>query len=140
MSWRETSRLVRAARSRRRDALGTLPRMALPDHLKKLRDECDVETYRASGPGGQHRNKTESAVRMTHLPSGIVRVATEHRSQLRNRELALERIWKALETRKKKPKPRVATKPSRAAKARRLESKAHDSQKKSVRRRPLPED
>jgi protein subunit release factor B len=114
--------------------------MALPDHLKKLRDECDVETYRASGPGGQHRNKTESAVRMTHLPSGIVRVATENRSQLRNRELALERIWKALEARKKKPKPRVATKPSRAVKTRRLESKAHDSQKKSVRRRPVSED
>jgi ribosome-associated protein len=114
--------------------------MALPDHLEKLRDECDVETYRASGPGGQHRNKTESAVRMTHRPSGIVRVATEHRSQLRNRVLALERIWKALEARKRKPKPRVATKPSKAAKTRRLESKAHEAKKKSVRRRPMSEE
>ncbi len=110
--------------------------MALPDHLKKLLADCDVETYRASGPGGQHRNKTESAVRMTHRPSGIVRVGTEHRSQLRNRELALERIFKALEAKKKKPKPRVATKPSKAAKTRRLESKARDSVKKRERRRP----
>lgn len=110
--------------------------MALPDHLKKLLADCDVETYRASGPGGQHRNKTESAVRMTHRPSGIVRVGTEHRSQLRNRELALERIYKALEAKKKKPKPRVATKPSKAAKVRRLESKARDSVKKRERKRP----
>src|SRR5207248_6908082 len=104
-----------------------LARMALADHLRRLRDECDVETYRASGPGGQHRNKTESAVRMTHRPTGIVRVATEHRSQLRNRELALERIWRALEARRRRPKPRIATRPSKAAKERRLAGKQHDS-------------
>ncbi len=110
--------------------------MAIPDHLKKLLLDCDVETYRASGPGGQHRNKTESAVRMTHRPSGIVRVGTEHRSQLRNRELALERIWTALEAKQRKPKPRIATKPGKAAKTRRLESKAIDSKKKLTRRKP----
>ena len=114
--------------------------MPLPEHLLRLRAEVDVETYRASGPGGQHRNKTESAVRMTHRPTGIVRVATEHRSQLRNRVLALERIWKALEARKRKPKPRVATKPSKAAKARRLAVKLKDSEKKRARRRPATED
>lgn len=114
--------------------------MSIPDHLKRLLAECDVETYRASGPGGQHRNKTESAVRMTHRPSGIVRVATEHRSQLRNRELALERIFAALEKRRRKPKPRLATEPSKAAKARRLESKARDARKKAARRRPAGEE
>lgn len=114
--------------------------MALPDHLVKLLADIDVETYRASGPGGQHRNKTESAVRMTHRPSGIVRVATEHRSQLRNRELAVERIWKALEAKKRKPKPRIATKPGKAAKTRRLESKAIDSRKKVTRRKPSGDD
>lgn len=111
--------------------------MALPDHLVKLLADIDVETYRASGPGGQHRNKTESAVRMTHRPSGIVRIATEHRSQFRNRELALERIWKALEAKKRKPKPRIATRPGKAAKTRRLESKAIDSRKKLTRRKPV---
>ena len=114
--------------------------MPLPEHLQALLADVDVETYRASGPGGQHRNKTESAVRMTHRPSGIVRVATEHRSQLRNRLLALERIWKALEARKRKPKPRVATKPSKAARTRRLESKARDAAKKAIRRKPDPDD
>ena len=114
--------------------------MALPEHLAKLKHDCDVETYRASGPGGQHRNKTESAVRMTHRPTGIVRVATEHRSQLRNRELALERIWRAIEARRRKPKPRVATRPSKAAKGRRLAEKKQESDKKRARRRPAAED
>jgi protein subunit release factor B len=114
--------------------------MPLSIHLEKLKKDCDVETYRASGPGGQHRNKTESAVRMTHRPSGIVRVATEHRSQLRNRELALERIWRALEARRRKPKPRVATAPSKAAQKRRLAEKKKDSDKKRARVRPALED
>ena len=115
--------------------------MALPDHLRRLLTECDVETYRSSGPGGQHRNKTESSVRMTHVPTGIARVATEHRSQFRNRELALERIWKALEARKRKPKPRVATKPTKSARVKRLETKRLDSVKKRVRTsRPSDDD
>ena len=114
--------------------------MALPEHVKKLLPEIDVETYRGSGPGGQHRNKTESAVRMTHLPSGIVRVATEHRSQLRNRELALLRIWRALEARKRKPKRRVATAPTRASREARLAGKQLESAKKRLRSRPTPQD
>jgi hypothetical protein len=108
--------------------------MPLSDELKRLLRECDVETYRASGPGGQHRNKTESAVRMTHRPTGLKRVATEHRSQLRNRELALTRIARALEARRRKPKPRVATRPGKAAKVARLESKRRESAKKRIRR------
>ena len=110
--------------------------MPLPDHLRRLLRDCEVETYRASGPGGQHRNKTESAVRMTHVPTGLTRVATEHRSQLRNRELALERIWRALEARRRKPKPRIATRPGKAAKVARLEGKRRQSAKKRIRRAP----
>jgi len=114
--------------------------MPLPLHLLELKAQCDVETYRASGPGGQHRNKTESAVRMTHRPTGIVRVATEHRSQLRNRELALERIWRALEARRRKPKPRVPTRPGRAAEERRLAEKQRSSERKRTRRAPAADD
>jgi protein subunit release factor B len=114
--------------------------MALPDHLRRLLRDCDVETYRASGPGGQHRNKTESAVRMTHRPTGLVRVATEHRSQLRNRELALERLWRALEARRRKPKPRLATAPTKASRIRRLDVKRVASEKKRARRRPSLEE
>lgn len=55
------------------------------------------ETMRASGPGGQHVNRTESAVRVTHLPTGVQATAMEERSQLRNRKLALARLAQKLD-------------------------------------------
>ncbi len=58
--------------------------------------ELKIETCRASGPGGQHVNRTDSAVRVTHLPSGIVCTASEERSQTRNKELALLRLQEKL--------------------------------------------
>lgn len=58
--------------------------------------ELKIESCRASGPGGQHVNKTDSAVRVTHLPSGIVCTASEERSQTRNKELALLRLQEKL--------------------------------------------
>ena len=68
--------------------------LTAPD--EKLIAECTVETYRASGPGGQHRNKTESAVRLTHRPTGVVVTATERRSQHENRHRALVRLRQAI--------------------------------------------
>src|SRR6267378_4429345 len=79
--------------------------------LARLARDSEITAYRSSGPGGQKKNKTESSVRVRHLPSGIVRVATESRSQLRNRETALERVWLELRRRAHRPKPRVATRP-----------------------------
>jgi peptide chain release factor len=55
-------------------------------------NEVKIETMRASGPGGQHVNKTETAVRITHLPTGISAIAQEERSQYRNRKLAMCRL------------------------------------------------
>jgi peptide chain release factor len=55
------------------------------------------DTMRASGPGGQHVNRTESAVRVTHLPTGAQATAMEERSQHRNRKLALARLTKKLD-------------------------------------------
>ena len=113
--------------------------MPLPEHLQRLLAETDVHTYRSSGPGGQKKNKTESSVRVRHRPTGLTRTATESRSQIRNREAALERLWRALEARRRKPKPRIATRPTSAAQARRLESKHRAAETKRLRSAPADE-
>lgn len=67
--------------------------------------ECEVDTYRASGPGGQNRDKVESAVRLRHRLSGITVIAEESRSQAENRGRALRRLRKALALRVRRPAP-----------------------------------
>ena len=62
----------------------------------QLLAQCEVDTYRASGPGGQKRNKTSSAVRLRHPPSGLIVIAEESRSQHENRGRALRRLRQAL--------------------------------------------
>src|SRR5688572_32070925 len=62
----------------------------------QLLAQCEVDTYRASGPGGQKRNKTSSAVRLRHPPSGLIVIAEESRSQHENRARALKRLRQAL--------------------------------------------
>lgn len=57
-----------------------------------------IDTFRDSGPGGQHRNKADSAVRITHLPTGVVVTATEERSQHLNRLTAWQRLEQRLAT------------------------------------------
>lgn len=69
------------------------PPLAVNFHLKDLR----IESCRASGPGGQHVNKTESAVRVTHIPTGLVAVSQDERSQGSNRKLAIERLKRKLQ-------------------------------------------
>ena len=104
-----------------------------------LRKEVKITTFRSGGPGGQHRNKVESAVRLVHIPSGIAVVATESRFQGRNRELAFQRLRERLVERNRRKKTRHATGPSRAARARRLDRKRRQARKKSLRRR-VPSD
>ncbi len=62
----------------------------------QLLAQCDVDTYRASGPGGQKRNKTSSAVRLRHTPTGLIVIAEESRSQHENKAKALKRLYHAL--------------------------------------------
>jgi protein subunit release factor B len=94
------------------------------------------EFFRASGPGGQHRNKTESGVRLTHLPTGVTVTATERRSQAANRKAARQRLARKLAQRRQRPKPRKPTRPGRAAKQRRLEDKRRRGQLKRTRAKP----
>jgi protein subunit release factor B len=108
-------------------------RRPTPEELDRLARECDVTAYRSSGPGGQKKNKTESSVRVRHRASGITRVATESRSQTRNRHAALERVWKALADRARVRKPRVASQPTRGAVERRLAAKRREAAKKQLR-------
>lgn len=75
--------------------------MALRDMWLALSDdallgECDIDTYRASGPGGQKRNKTSSAVRLRHAPSGQMVIAEESRSQHENKARAVKRLRMAI--------------------------------------------
>jgi len=58
----------------------------------ELLNQCDVDTYRASGPGGQKRNKTDSAIRLRHNPTNLMAVANESRSQQDNRRRAIKRL------------------------------------------------
>jgi peptide chain release factor len=74
-----------------------IKRMAAPHHLPELTD-VKFETLRTGGPGGQHQNKTESAVRATHVATGVSVVARDGRSQHRNKALAITRLQQLLAT------------------------------------------
>lgn len=101
--------------------------------------DLEIEFYRASGPGGQHRNTTDSAVRIKHVPTGIVVQASESRSQFRNRAVALARLKEELERRQRKSKRRISTKVTPGARERRLESKRKNAAKKRLRSAPPDE-
>ena len=88
-----------------------------------LEREVEVQAFRASGPGGQHVNRTESALRVTHPPSGVVVVVHDSRSQHRNRETAFARLVERLERLNRVPKKRVPTRPTAASRKRRTEEK-----------------
>ena len=102
---------------------------------EEIARDCEVQTFHASGPGGQGVNTADSAVRMRHVPTGIVVVSREERSQLRNRERCVEKILEACRRRSRPPRPRKRTHVSAAQKRRRLEAKRARSKVKQLRRR-----
>jgi protein subunit release factor A len=101
--------------------------------MATLEKEVVVEPYRGPGPGGQRKNRKETAVRLTHPPSGIVVVASERRSQAQNREVAFERLIKKLADLNRPRKRRIPTRPSAGAIRRQQENKDKLSQKKRLR-------
>jgi ribosome-associated protein len=121
--------------------------------------EVELRTSRSSGPGGQHANVTASRVEavfdvgesasLSRAQRGRLRarygdrvtaIAQDARSQARNRELALERLRDKLAAGLAVPKRRRPTKPSKAAREKRLESKRRTSERKQARRPPATED
>ncbi len=112
---------------------------AYPTDRDSLERDCDIDYFIASGPGGQHRNKVETGVRLTHRPSGIVVTATERRSQRANREAAFARMAARLEEQQRPSTPRLPTRPTAESRARRLEAKHRTSTLKRL-RSTLPED
>ena len=96
--------------------------------------ECVEEFFVAGGPGGQHRNKSATGVRLAHPATGALATATERRSQARNRSAALQRLRERLGALSHVARPRRATRPSRGAKERRLAAKRRRGERKAERR------
>ena len=106
----------------------------VPD-LEQLEREVEITAYQASGPGGQHRNRTYSAIRMTHPPTGITVTASESRSQHRNRKIALQRLHARLVEHFKPEIPRIPTRKSRAVQQRERQERSRMTDKKNKRQR-----
>ena len=105
-----------------------------------LEGESDVTFFIASGPGGQHRNRNATGVRLLHRPSGIVVTATERRSQATNLAVAFVRLARRLALVRAVVTPRVGTRPSRGVRAERLAGKRRRGTIKTLRKPPYDGD
>ena len=108
----------------------------IPDSNDALLSECKVETFCSSGKGGQHANKTESAVRLTHIKSGIKVMCQDERSQHLNKTKCIQELRLRIEKNNYKPPIRIKTKPTRGSVERHLSTKKHKSKKKMNRKKP----
>jgi len=114
--------------------------MQIPQLDEDLLAECAVETFRSSGPGGQNVNTRDTAVRLRHLPTGIVVTCQRERSQLRNKQIALEELRRRLEEAAKPIRPRIPTRIPRSVRARNQREKIERTQRKESRKKPAIED
>lgn len=99
-----------------------------------LLDECYVYTFRAGGKGGQHVNKTDSAVRLVHKPTGLTASCSRERSQYLNKKLCLSNLRKKIEVLNTKPAERIPTAIPASKVKKRLKNKNFQAIKKNIRR------
>ncbi len=116
------------------------PGVPIPDSDSELLKQCRVDVFRSGGKGGQHQNVTESGVRLTHVPTGIVVTSRRLRSQHANKRRALVTLRERLTALSKREKTRVPTRPSRRVLERRLSLKQQRSSKKTLRLKPKVDD
>jgi ribosome-associated protein len=106
----------------------------------QLEQEVVVEVFRASGPGGQHVNKTESALRIKHPPSGVVVIAQDSPSQHRNREIAYERLIEKLQKLNYVKPKRIKTRPTLSSVKKRIDTKVKRATIKTGRSKKVSHD
>ena len=115
-------------------------KISLPKDDRELLEECRVNTYRARGRGGQHVNVTDSAVRLTHIPTGIVVTCQKERSQYLNKKECLIKLRQKNKLLNYRKPRRIPTRIPRSVKLKNLASKKKESKKKKLRRPPSREE
>lgn len=113
---------------------------ALPADDDALLGECVVQTFRATGPGGQGVNTTDSAVRLKHVPTGITVVCRRERSQYLNKQSCLRRLRERISEAQRPVVPRRPTKRSRGSQEARLTAKRINASHKVNRRKPTQDE
>jgi len=108
----------------------------IPADDDQLLAQCDVETFRSGGRGGQHAQKNETAVRLRHLPSGITAACQNERSLRQNIKIALRMLREKLQRLTYRRPKRHATKMPRSVRQKILRAKKVQGEKKQQRRRP----
>lgn len=111
-------------------------KIVLPHSDQELLKECRIEAYRASGAGGQHVNVTDSAVRLTHMPSGLIVASQQERSQYLNKRCCLKKLRQLVEKMNYRPPKRIPTKLPKSAKSKNAAHKKLHSLKKQLRLKP----
>lgn len=108
-------------------------KIILPEHDEELLMQCKVTAFRSSGSGGQHVNVTDSAVRLMHIPTGIVVMSQKGRSQFANKKDCIQKLRKIVDKLNYCAPKRIPTKIPKSVKNKDMAKKAKHSQKKKLR-------
>jgi ribosome-associated protein len=110
-----------------------IPKIILPENDEKLLALCNIDTYKSSGPGGQHVNTTNSAVRLTYLPNNIVVTSQEERSQQLNKYRCIHKLREKVARLNYRAPRRIPTRIPFKKKEEALNKKGKHGEKKKMR-------